>query len=149
MRRDGGCLFVKGIKGFFEQFVRIMEVAGLDVRVDAFYQLRLMDFKVHVPCPPFQGYRDAVLYATSRQRGFAGQGVCRRLVSPYDGPMLWNKNGSSLEIRIQGELADGRPALDEIVADGASVHLEQMSHDRGGCLKTPRVCISQSELGGN
>ena len=44
--------------------------------------------------------------------------------------MLWNKNGSSLEIRTQGELADGRPALDEIVAHGASVHLEQMSHDQ-------------------
>ena len=44
--------------------------------------------------------------------------------------MLWNKNGSSLEIRTQGELADGRPALDEIVANGASVHLEQMSHDQ-------------------
>jgi hypothetical protein len=43
--------------------------------------------------------------------------------------MLWNKNGGSLEIRTQGELADGRPALDEIVADGASIHLEQMAHD--------------------
>jgi hypothetical protein len=43
--------------------------------------------------------------------------------------MLWSKNGSSLEIRTQGELAGGRPALDEIVADGASIHLEQMSHD--------------------
>jgi hypothetical protein len=52
-----------------------------------------------------------------------------RACNPYDGPMLWNKNGSSLEIRTQGELADGRPALDEIVADVASIHLEQMSHD--------------------
>jgi hypothetical protein len=43
--------------------------------------------------------------------------------------MQWEKNGSSLEIRTQGELADGRPALDEIVSDGASIHLEQMSHD--------------------
>jgi len=43
--------------------------------------------------------------------------------------MLWNKNGGSLEIRTQGELADGRPALDEIVADDASIHLEQMAHD--------------------
>jgi hypothetical protein len=33
------------------------------------------------------------------------------------------------EIRTQGELPDGRPALDEIVATGASVHLEQMAHD--------------------
>jgi hypothetical protein len=43
--------------------------------------------------------------------------------------MQWNKDGSSLEIRTQGELADGRPALDEIVANGATVHLEQMSHE--------------------
>jgi hypothetical protein len=43
--------------------------------------------------------------------------------------MLWNKSGSSLEIRTQDELPDGRPALDDIVADGASIHLEQMSHD--------------------
>src|ERR1039458_5405517 len=35
----------------------------------------------------------------------------------------------ALEIRTQGQLADGRPALDEIVARGASVHLEQMAHD--------------------
>lgn len=33
--------------------------------------------------------------------------------------MTWNVEGSSVEIRTQGELADGRPALDEIVADGA------------------------------
>jgi hypothetical protein len=44
--------------------------------------------------------------------------------------MLWNKNGSSLAIRTQGELADGRPAPDEIVANGASVHLERMWHDQ-------------------
>jgi hypothetical protein len=46
------------------------------------------------------------------------------------GPMLWMNDGSSIEIRTQGELADGRPALDEIVADGASIHLEQMSHNQ-------------------
>jgi hypothetical protein len=44
--------------------------------------------------------------------------------------MLWEKAGSSFEIRTQGELEDGRPALDEVLADGASIHLEQMSHDR-------------------
>ena len=44
--------------------------------------------------------------------------------------MFWEKNGSSLEIRTQGELADGRPALDEVLAQGASIHLEQMSHDQ-------------------
>jgi len=43
--------------------------------------------------------------------------------------MIWEKEGSSLEIRTQGQLPDGRPALDEIVACGASVHLEQMAHD--------------------
>ena len=59
-----------------------------------------------------------------------GEGLSTALVTPYDGPMLWNKNGGSLEIRTRGELADGRPALDEIVADGASIHLEQMSHDQ-------------------
>jgi hypothetical protein len=50
--------------------------------------------------------------------------------APYDGIMLWKKDGSSFEIRTQGELPDGRPALDEIVADGASIHLEQISHDQ-------------------
>ena len=43
--------------------------------------------------------------------------------------MLWKKDASSIEIRTQGELPDGRPALDEIVASGASIHLEQMDHD--------------------
>jgi hypothetical protein len=43
--------------------------------------------------------------------------------------MIWKKDGSSFEIRTQGQLEDGSPALDEIVADGASIHLEQMSHD--------------------
>ena len=43
--------------------------------------------------------------------------------------MIWDKGGTSFEIRTQGLLPDGRPALDEIVAKGASVHLEQMSHD--------------------
>jgi hypothetical protein len=47
----------------------------------------------------------------------------------YDGKMIWEKDGSSLEIRTQGQLPDGRPALDEIVAAGAFVHLEQMAHD--------------------
>lgn len=44
--------------------------------------------------------------------------------------MTWEKDGSSLEIRTQGQLPNGRPALDEIVARGAVVHLEQMAHDR-------------------
>jgi hypothetical protein len=44
--------------------------------------------------------------------------------------MEWEKDGSTMEIRTQGELEDGRPALDEIVAKGATIHLEQMDHDR-------------------
>ena len=64
-------------------------------------------------------------------------GFDHRLRDAYDGIMLWKKNESSIEIRTQGELADGLPAnalstlapLDEIVANGASVHLEQMAHD--------------------
>jgi hypothetical protein len=47
----------------------------------------------------------------------------------YGGNMIWEKDGSSLEIRTQGQLPDGRPALDEILASGAAVHLEQMAHD--------------------
>ena len=43
--------------------------------------------------------------------------------------MKWEKDGSSVEIRTQGELPDRSPALDEVVASGATVHLEQMSHD--------------------
>jgi hypothetical protein len=43
--------------------------------------------------------------------------------------MTWEKDGSSLEIRTQGQLPDGRPALDEILARGAFVHLEQLAHD--------------------
>jgi hypothetical protein len=43
--------------------------------------------------------------------------------------MIWEKDGTSMEIRTQGELDDGRPALDEIVAKSAFVHLEQMAHD--------------------
>jgi len=50
----------------------------------------------------------------------------------YPDLVIWKNDGSSVEIRTQGELADGRPALDEIVADGASIHLEQMAHVTGG-----------------
>jgi hypothetical protein len=50
-------------------------------------------------------------------------------VGAYDDRMVWQQDGSKLEIRTQGALSDGRPALDEIVATGASVHLEQMHHD--------------------
>jgi hypothetical protein len=37
--------------------------------------------------------------------------------------MTWEKDSSSLEIRTQGQLPDGRPALDEIVAGGKYFHL--------------------------
>ena len=44
--------------------------------------------------------------------------------SAYHGLMIWKNDASSIEIRTQGNLADGRPALDEIVADGAQQRLE-------------------------
>ena len=44
--------------------------------------------------------------------------------------LLWKNDSSSVEIRFQGRLEDGRPALDEIVATCAAIHLEQMDHDR-------------------
>jgi hypothetical protein len=43
--------------------------------------------------------------------------------------MKWQDESSSIEIRTQGQLADGTPALDEIVARCANVHVEQMSHN--------------------
>ena len=43
--------------------------------------------------------------------------------------LILEKDNSKLEIRTFGTLADGRPALDEIVATGAAIHLEQMNHD--------------------
>ena len=67
----------------------------------------------------------------------------------------WEKDDSTFEIRTQGTLPDGRPALDEVVATGADVHLEQMDHDKwwigieaGGkhfhlwfALENRRLCI--------
>ena len=44
--------------------------------------------------------------------------------------MIWKTDSSSVEIRLQGRLEDGRPALDEIVATCAAIHLEQMSDDQ-------------------
>jgi hypothetical protein len=44
--------------------------------------------------------------------------------------LIWKSDNSSVEIRFQGRLEDGRPALDEIVAACAAIHLEQMDHDR-------------------
>ncbi len=44
--------------------------------------------------------------------------------------LIWKTDRSSIEIRLQGQLEDGRPALDEVVANGANVHLEQMDHDQ-------------------
>ena len=73
--------------------------------------------------------------------------------------MVWEKDAGSIEIRTQGELPDGRPALDEIVASGASIHLEQMDHDAwwmgieaGGkyfhlnfTLRNGRLCVHLSD----
>jgi hypothetical protein len=75
--------------------------------------------------------------------------------------MIWEKDGSSVEIRTEGELADGKPALDEIVAKGATVHLEQLSHDQwwmgleaGGkyfhlnvSIQDGRLCVHLSDQG--
>ena len=44
--------------------------------------------------------------------------------------LIWKTDSSSVEIRFQGRLEDGRPAVDEVVANGANVHLEQMDHDQ-------------------
>lgn len=75
--------------------------------------------------------------------------------------MRWEKDGSSIEIRTQGKLPDARPALDEIVASGATIHLEQMDHDAwwmgieaGGkylhlnfTLQDGRLCVHLSNQG--
>jgi hypothetical protein len=47
-----------------------------------------------------------------------------------DRDLIWKNDSSSVEIRFQGRLEDGKPALDEIVATYAAIHLEQMSHDQ-------------------
>jgi hypothetical protein len=79
----------------------------------------------------------------------------------YDGNMRWEQDDSSIEIRTQGELADGRPALDEVVTEKANIHLEQMSHDQwwmgieaGGKyfhlnfdVKDGRLCVHLSDQG--
>ena len=73
--------------------------------------------------------------------------------------MIWRKGESTFEIRTQGELAGGQPALDEVVASGAFVHLEQMDHDQwwmaieaGGkhvhlwfTLEDGRLCVRLSD----
>jgi hypothetical protein len=43
--------------------------------------------------------------------------------------MIWKQEAVPSKLGTQCELPDGRPALDEIVADGAVVHLEQISHE--------------------
>src|SRR5215468_4780466 len=73
--------------------------------------------------------------------------------------MICEKDNSRFEIRTQGTLADGRPALDEVLASGAEIHLEQMSHDgwwmgiqAGGkyfhlnfVLRDGRLCVDLSD----
>ena len=93
----------------------------------------------------------------------------RILLKSYDSVMgdaeqteiKFEKDNSTLEIRTQGTLPDGRPALDEIVAAGADVHLEQMDHDQwwmgieaGGKLfhlwctsEDGRLCVRLSDQG--
>jgi hypothetical protein len=73
--------------------------------------------------------------------------------------LIWKTDSSSVEIGFQGWLEDGRPALDEVVATGAAVHLEQMDHDQwwigiqsGGkdfhlwfTLEDGRLCVRLSD----
>ena len=44
--------------------------------------------------------------------------------------LTWKNDSGSVEIRTQGTLPDGKPALDEVVATGAVLHLEQMDRDK-------------------
>src|SRR5664279_5803047 len=78
-----------------------------------------------------------------------------------DRDLIWKTDSSSVEIRFQGRLEDGRPALDEIVATCAAIHLEQMDHDQwwmgieaGGkafhlwfTLEDGRLCVRLSDQG--
>ena len=73
--------------------------------------------------------------------------------------LIWKTDRSSVEIRFQGRLEDGRPAFDEVVANGANVHVEQMDHDQwwmgiqsGGkdlhlwfTLEDGRLCVRLSD----
>jgi hypothetical protein len=56
-------------------------------------------------------------------------------------PMSWKEDASSIEIRTQGELPDGRPALDEIVASGASVTASRWTTTPGGWASRPAASI--------
>src|ERR1019366_10014398 len=53
-----------------------------------------------------------------------------RMSEAQENDLIWKTDSRSVEIRFQGRLEDGRPALDEVVATGAAVHLEQMNHDQ-------------------
>jgi hypothetical protein len=44
------------------------------------------------------------------------------------GEIVWKTDTSSVEIRTKGLRADGEPALDEIMATGASFHLKRRYH---------------------
>jgi hypothetical protein len=50
--------------------------------------------------------------------------------NPEHGDLIWKNDSGSFEIGTQGTLLDGKPALDEVVATGADVHLEQMDYDQ-------------------
>jgi hypothetical protein len=73
--------------------------------------------------------------------------------------LKWEKAGTSLEIRTQGTSPNGKPVLDEVVASGATVHLEQMDDNQwwigiqaGGrdfhlwfSLEDGRLCVRLSD----
>jgi hypothetical protein len=44
------------------------------------------------------------------------------------GEIIWKTDTSSVEIRLKGTIADGAPALNEILASGASFHLKRRHH---------------------
>lgn len=44
------------------------------------------------------------------------------------GEKIWKTDTGSVEVRTKGAIADGAPALDEIVATGASFHLKRRYH---------------------
>src|ERR1700733_3907454 len=41
--------------------------------------------------------------------------------------LIWKDRSGSLEIRFRGELDDGRPAFNELLATGCNLHLEQVN----------------------
>jgi hypothetical protein len=56
--------------------------------------------------------------------------------------LIWKTDSSSVEIRFQGRLEDGRTALDECVATGAAIH-------QGKVPQAGRAYLFESPGGGS